>query len=224
MTLPGTASFQHRMKSVLATLLAIAGTLLFAGCHANDSVKIAASSAEAFHDRYDSRQFTDIYRTATPEFKLTAPEAGFLAFIQSVYRRLGSFTSGARINWRINVGTGGTVVVLTYDSRFERGNAQETFTLLVSGETALLQAYNITSPVLLSEKPPSAATPIFASPAEAQREAVRRYPDLAVAGSLLNVDFVARHARYLRDYPNSLRDSAWPLRLAEESARAVKAK
>jgi hypothetical protein len=54
------------------------------------------------------------------------------------------------------------------------------------------------------------------------REAVRRYPDIGVAGSRLNMEFVARHKRYQKEHPEYFRDTSWPLRLAEESARAIK--
>ena len=56
----------------------------------------------------------------------------------------------------------------------------------------------------------------FASAAEAQKEAVRRYPDLGVSGSKLNTDFVARYKLYQQQRPDYFRDSSWPLRLAEE--------
>jgi hypothetical protein len=52
--------------------------------------------------------------------------------------------------------------------------------------------------------------------AEAQREAVRRYPDLGVAGSKLNAAFVARYKLYQQQRPEYFRDNTWPIRLAEE--------
>jgi hypothetical protein len=58
--------------------------------------------------------------------------------------------------------------------------------------------------------------------ATAQQEAIRRYPDLGVAGSKLNTEFVARHKRYQQERPDYFRDPSWPLRLAEECVRAIK--
>ncbi|MEI6872641.1 MAG: hypothetical protein WCL08_10200 [Verrucomicrobiota bacterium] len=58
--------------------------------------------------------------------------------------------------------------------------------------------------------------------ATAQQEAIRRYPDLGVAGSKLNTEFVSRHKRYLQERPDYFRDPSWPLRLAEECVRAIK--
>ena len=75
--------------------------------------------------------------------------------------------------------------------------------------------------------PPStdnSATPIsepiaqgsFSTVQEAQREAVRRYPALGVAGSALNTMFVARYKLYQQQRPEYFRDPSWPIRLAEE--------
>jgi hypothetical protein len=56
----------------------------------------------------------------------------------------------------------------------------------------------------------------FSSVAEAQKEAMRRYPELAVAGSKLNTAFVARYKAYQQQRPDYFREVSWPLRLAEE--------
>ena len=59
----------------------------------------------------------------------------------------------------------------------------------------------------------------FASATEAQREAVRRYPSLSVAGSDLNLKFAARYRLYKQEHPEFFRDPSWPLTLAEELVR-----
>jgi hypothetical protein len=66
--------------------------------------------------------------------------------------------------------------------------------------------------------PPSASTTSqrFSSVAEAQREAVRRYPELGIAGSRLNSAFTARYKTYQQQRPEYFRDTSWPIRLAEE--------
>ncbi len=72
---------------------------------------------------------------------------------------------------------------------------------------------------------PVAATPQrFATVADAQREAVRRYPQLGVAGSPLNTAFNARYKAYQQQRPDYFRDPSWPIRLAEELAPSQPAK
>lgn len=78
------------------------------------------------------------------------------------------------------------------------------------------QASNPPSVARPTNPPTAAQTPQFATAAAAQQEAVRRYPEIGVAGSKLNSEFVARYKRYQQERPDFLRDPSWPLRLAEE--------
>ena len=58
--------------------------------------------------------------------------------------------------------------------------------------------------------------------ADAQKEAVRRYPDLAVEGSAFNQEFLALYKRHQQDGREYFTDPAWPLHLAEEVASGGK--
>ena len=69
--------------------------------------------------------------------------------------------------------------------------------------------------------PPASVPPKFASVEQAQQEALRHYPDLGVAGSKFNAEFIVRHQRYKRENSAFLQDTSWPVRLAEETAIAI---
>jgi hypothetical protein len=129
-----------------------------------------------------------------------------------------------------------TSALFATNAEFERGEAEITIGLIKHGDQWQIQSFNIQSPDvsrlsgnqfaadLKPQQPVSPAPPKPPQPAsvnEAQREAVRRYPDIGVAGSRLNIEFVARHKRYQKEHPEYFRDPSWPLRLAEESARAI---
>jgi len=64
-----------------------------------------------------------------------------------------------------------------------------------------------------SSSPPSSAAWTVAT---AQKEAMRRYPQLGVANSPMNRAFVARYQQIKANDPSSLRDPSWPLHLADE--------
>jgi len=68
------------------------------------------------------------------------------------------------------------------------------------------------------------ASPHFSGAADAQREAVRRYPSLGFAGSPFNSAFLGRQRQYERERPEYFRDPAWPVTLAKETARALNQK
>jgi hypothetical protein len=58
----------------------------------------------------------------------------------------------------------------------------------------------------------------YMSVEESKREAVRRFPDLGMAESKANLEFIRRYHLYQRTRPEFFRQSTWPLRLAEEVA------
>ena len=121
---------------------------------------------------------------------------------------------------------------------FERGDAEITMGVIKQGGQWQILSFNVSSPGFFTptansssvDPPPPPASPPHqklqqpASVEEAQREAVRRYPDIAVAGSRLNREFLTRHKRYQAEQPKLLRNPLWPLRIAEESARALEEK
>jgi hypothetical protein len=59
---------------------------------------------------------------------------------------------------------------------------------------------------------------------EAKRLAVKYHPDLGVAGSPLNKEFVARYKRYQTEKPAFFDNPSWPLALTEECVQALRAK
>jgi tetratricopeptide (TPR) repeat protein len=56
---------------------------------------------------------------------------------------------------------------------------------------------------------------------EARHRAVQLYPQLGVAGSPLNREFVARHNRYKAERPAFFIDPEWPMQLVEECVKAL---
>jgi hypothetical protein len=63
----------------------------------------------------------------------------------------------------------------------------------------------------------SSADPIFA----AQQRAVKLYPDLAVADSKLNREFLRRYKLYRKENPAYFNNPEWPTALAGECQKAL---
>jgi hypothetical protein len=53
---------------------------------------------------------------------------------------------------------------------------------------------------------------------DAKTQAVRRYPDLGIAGTKMNLAFIARYNYYRRVNPDYFGDPRWPLHLADETS------
>ena len=62
------------------------------------------------------------------------------------------------------------------------------------------------------------------NPGIAQRKAIELYPDLGVAGSPLNAEFVARVKRYQMEKKEFFADPDWPIRLGKECSDDLKGK
>lgn len=61
-------------------------------------------------------------------------------------------------------------------------------------------------------------------PRPAQRKAIELYPDVGVAGSPLNKEFVERAKRYQTEKKEFFAQPDWPVRLAKECREALAAK
>ncbi len=125
----------------------IVGTLAIAvgGCGISANKQKAESAASRFHRDFNGGKFAEIVSGATPAFRAAGTQADTIAFLQAVHTKLGGFKSAEPGQWRVNSTPGGTFVDLSYSSQFELGSGVESFTFLISGEQASLQAYNINS-------------------------------------------------------------------------------
>jgi hypothetical protein len=70
--------------------------------------------------------------------------------------------------------------------------------------------------------PPVTQSPRFATVAQAQQEAVKRYPALGVPGSPFNIQFIALYKRYKQQRPALFQDNSWPLQIAQQVAASAK--
>jgi Protein of unknown function (DUF4019) len=134
------------MNRHLNKLVACFGLLLVFGCSAGEAKKSAETDAvPTFHAQYDRSDFEAIYKNARDEFREATSRDDFEKFMSAVRRKLGKVKSSSRQTWKVNVGTGGTRIVLTYNTEFELGKGVETFTIL----NGKLLGYNVNSNTLI---------------------------------------------------------------------------
>jgi hypothetical protein len=134
------------MNRHLNKLLLCFGVLLVFGCSAGEAKKSAETdTVPAFHAQYDRSDFEAIYKNARDEFREATSRDDFDKFMSAVRRKLGKVKSSSRQTWNVNVGTGGTRIVLTFQTEFEYGKGIETFTFL----NGKLLGYNINSNTLI---------------------------------------------------------------------------
>ena len=137
------------LKSLLRnSALILAAFCTLSACSPQSTVPVEQGVA-LFHERLDAGKFTEIYSSAAPEFRKTTTAKDLDAFLAAVHRKLGTSSPGDKQAWHLNYGTSGTIVTLTYKTKFSEGMAEEQFVFRLENDSASLMGYNVKSPLFV---------------------------------------------------------------------------
>ncbi len=134
------------------SFLPLAALALVASCSLGDMTagrEEAQKAVEVFHERLDAGRFGDIYDGADDEFRGTTDRQHLLDLLGAVTRKLGKVTETTNTGWRVNSRNFRTYVELSQRTRFERGQARESFVFFVRKGKASLLRYDISSDELI---------------------------------------------------------------------------
>ena len=127
-------------------LVLLAAALLLSGCADTINGKsVAEPEVARFHEKLKARDFEGLYESTSAEFKEAAPKARILALFEAIDRKLGDPQGTKQVNWNVSTYNLVTTVVLVYSTRYQEGEATETFTFRVKDNTAELLGYDIAS-------------------------------------------------------------------------------
>jgi hypothetical protein len=177
---------------------------------------------------------------ADGKFTFAVP-SGFYVLVAASSRKVGE--TGEDYRWMVMVAIDADKKVMLANDNLSSSGSPNSLILTPKSEGYIAEAMkdgNIRSLTALVESKKSeqaiaeAATrererlahlePFRRGPALAQRNAVELYPDLAVSGSSLNKEFVARLKRYKTENPKFFAEPDWPMRLAKECDDELKTK
>jgi hypothetical protein len=131
------------MKNIL--VLGIVAFILL-GCGDTINGKgLAEPEVAKFHERLRSGDFEAMYSNSSRDFQAAAPKDKVIALFAAIDRKLGPLQETKQINWNVNTQNLTTTVVLIYASKFQEGEATETFTFRISNQKPELIGYNIAS-------------------------------------------------------------------------------
>lgn len=135
------------MRKLLPTL-ALASALL-GGCSSGEDTRLAEAAIQTIRAQISAGAVADIYENASADWKnsMSRPDAD--AFLGAINRKLGAVKSATRTGWQNNYNTSGHWIVLSYHTQFERGTADETFTMRMADNKALLAGYRISSMAMM---------------------------------------------------------------------------
>ncbi len=132
-------------------IIGIAGLMLLTGCSLAEDTKTAQSAIETFHQNINAGNFDRIYQISDAQMKAAATEAQLTQLLTAVHSKLGLYKSGTQGSVNDNVTSNGHFVNVRFASKYERGDAQETFVVKIgsSGEARLV-GYHINSMALIT--------------------------------------------------------------------------
>ena len=130
--------------------LILASCLFLAACSGGKDVARAEQNIERFHAQLNAGNLEMIHNQTGSEWKGATTKPDAIKLFSAVRTKLGPFKSGKQNGWHVNYGTGGKMILVQYQSEFERGTAVETFTFKESGEKIQMVGYNINSPTLIT--------------------------------------------------------------------------
>lgn len=128
-----------------------AACALLAGCSVGKDSAAAGTAIRDFHSKLNAGEFADIYDQSGAGMKAAATEDKLTALLEAVHRKLGAYVSGSQTGWNENFNTSGHTIRIQYASKFERGDATESFVFQLDGKgTPALAGYNIDSMALIT--------------------------------------------------------------------------
>lgn len=121
--------------------------VVMSSCSGGENLASADKAVDRFHQQLNANQFEIIYTQSSPALKSATSKDDMVKLLAAVRSKLGPYKSGTRNSWRVNYGSNANTVVL-FDSTYEKGKAQETFTFENEAKAPLI-GYNINSPILI---------------------------------------------------------------------------
>lgn len=130
------------------TLLALAGALLLSACNPAAQVADAQAQIKKFQALYNKGDAKAFYREGGATLRKTAPADQVESMIGLFSARLGKIESSKQTGFNTAFNNGTTTTKIVMQTRFERGEATETYVFNGSGQDMELAGWNVNSPLL----------------------------------------------------------------------------
>lgn len=132
-----------------ATVALVLATAALAGCSMKEDMTATDAAVARFHQQLDAGRLDDIVQTSAPEMKASANAAMFGPILAAVHRKLGRTAGTRRLGFNDQQNTAGHFVAVTFHTKFERGEGNESFTFKLDDGHPTLAGYNVNAPALI---------------------------------------------------------------------------
>ena len=97
----------------------IMGLFTVSSCSSGTDIAAVTKAIGAFHSELNAGNFEQIYADSAPDWKQASPKADTAQLFTSIHNKLGGFLPTKQTGWHVNYGTGGTMVPIVDDSKFQ---------------------------------------------------------------------------------------------------------
>lgn len=137
---------EHAWQVIRTFLRLLAfGIPLVAACSTDEQISRAEVEVSEFHKKFNAGEFQIMYDRSSDEFKQNARKEDMVRFFEGVRSKLGEVTNTKKTGWHVNHHSSGTIVTLTCETQFSKGNATEVFIYRIAGQNMILAGYRIDS-------------------------------------------------------------------------------
>jgi hypothetical protein len=140
------SALKRTLTAVL--LLALAWLLWQCGSEVVAGARLSNAAVRQFHSQLDSGSYNDIFQNAAPEFQSSGSREDLSKFLAGVHSKLGASRDFHLTNINVSKSNHGSFLRVVYQSSFEQGSAQETFTWKKENGTLKLVRYDVNSKAL----------------------------------------------------------------------------
>lgn len=128
--------------------LAAAAALLLAACNPGAQMEEAKGQIAKFQALYNAGDAKGFYQAGGKTLRKAAKEEQVEATMALISARLGKITSSEQVGFNTAFNNGDASVTITMATRFERGEATETYVFKESGDDMELFGWNVNSLLL----------------------------------------------------------------------------
>lgn len=128
---------------VLGFLMWQCGSALLAGS------KLSNSAVQQFHDEFNRSEYGQIIDAADEGFRTGMTRDELMRFLQAIHTRLGNAGQSNFTNVTVQANQEGTFLITVYQTKFDHGDAIETFTWIKGKGKLFLSGYKIRSSALV---------------------------------------------------------------------------
>ena len=131
--------------SIVATIVVLGCFLWQCGSALMTGRELSNAAAQRFHGELNSEQYEQIYDEADAGFRSSGKKEELVKFLQAVHRKLGNAGTQTLSNIMVQSTPGGTFLIATYTTKFDRGAAVEKFVWIKESGRLVLRGYNVQS-------------------------------------------------------------------------------